>query len=65
MLKHPDSIFIDCSSDALEWKEDVESLLLSRLAKLCNKNIIPQNVYPWGCSEFNYKYVNMYFDIVW
>ena len=32
-LKHPRSICIDHSSDALEWKEDVERLLLSCLEK--------------------------------
>jgi len=55
-IDEPKSIFIDRTSELAEWKEDIESELLSRLASCwCNKFMIPRILCPWGCSEFNHK----------
>ena len=64
-IKSPPCIFIDKTHEKKVWDDDVNSYLLSRLASCCNKYLLPNNLCPWGCTEFNHKCGYVSFDIVW
>ena len=49
------SIFVDRKNDNIMWNEDIQSCMLSCLKSTCNKNLIPNILYPWGCTEYNHK----------
>ena len=38
-----------------DWNNDVDSLLLSKLASSCNNHLIADVLCPWGCSEFMHR----------
>ena len=62
---NPPPIFFDRTPELSEWKDNLNSQILSRIASTCNKHLLPKNLCPWGCSEFNHKVGNLGFDIVW
>ena len=64
-IENPPPIFVDRTPELSEWKDDMDSQLLSRIASSCNIHLLPKNLCPWGCSEFDHKVGYLDFDIVW
>lgn len=54
-IDYPPPIFNDVTNNIKEWNDDIDSYLLSRLAKTTNKFPVPTVKCPWGCSEFIHK----------
>ena len=63
-LHSPAAYFNDISLDILEFKSDIDSLLLGRLKDGTNKHIIPTVLCPWGCTEFIHNVGHMHLDYV-
>ena len=63
-LHSPAAYFNDISLDILEFKSDIDSLLLGRLMDGTNKHIIPTVLCPWGCTEFIHNVGHMHLDYV-
>lgn len=53
----PSPIFVDRTMEIDEWSEDINSYELARLASTCNKHLMPKILCPWGCTEYNHRYV--------
>ena len=63
-LQFPAPIFVDKTNDLMNWKKDIESYFIARLASTTNKYLRPVIKCPWGCSEFPHKAGNIPFDIL-
>ena len=51
-LEYPIPYFNDITHQIREWKEEIDSKLLSRLVKISNKLLISNVLCPWRCSEY-------------
>ena len=56
-IDNPSPIFVDRTLEIDEWNEDINSYELARLASTCNKHLMPKILCPWGCTEYNHRYV--------
>ena len=55
----PVPIFKKRNVEIEEWKRYIESYPLTRLETSCNKYLISNVLFPWGCTEFIHKCVNI------
>ena len=51
-LHDPAPIFIDRTTDYETWNIGINSGILSNIADVCNKILMPTVLCPWGCSDF-------------
>ena len=63
-LGDPSPCFSDKTLNIKEWTLDINSYLLSRLARTSNKYLLPTIKCPWGCSEFQHKVGYLPVDIM-
>lgn len=63
-IDSPEPIIIDRSFELKEWNTQIESQMLFEIAKACNKFMIPNVLYPWGCNEFIFWCEYISIDIV-
>ena len=54
-IDNPSPTMEDCTHIINEWNNDVDSFLLSRLAKTCDNHLMPNILCPWGCTEYYHK----------
>ena len=64
-ITNPKPIFRDKTNDLDEWNIKIKGYLLSDLAFVCNKYLLPTIKCPWGCSEFMHKVGYLPIDVVW
>ena len=51
-MNHPSSLFRDRSNDLKEFRSEIGTGLLMKIADTCNKHLYPTVLCPWGCSEY-------------
>ena len=54
-ISTPSSIFLDRSSDIIQFKNNFESYKISELISSCNNFMMPDILCPWGCTEYIHK----------
>ena len=54
-ITEPQFIFMDRTKDLETWNEGIKSQELSYIANVCNQFLLPNVLYPWGCSEVTHK----------
>ena len=64
-LHLPTPFFEDRTFEIKEWNENINSHLLSNLAMITNKYLLPRVRCPWGCSEFHHKAGFLPLDIIY
>ena len=63
-IEKPEPVIIDQTLNQKHWNEDIKSMMLPRIARACNKNMIPTILCPWGCSEFIFSNGLIPLDII-
>ena len=51
-MNHPSSLFRDRSNDLKEFRSEIGTGLLMKIADTCNKHLYPTVLCHWGCSEY-------------
>ena len=46
---------MDIRKDLETWNEGIQSQKLISIANVCNQFLLPNVIYPWGCSEYIHK----------
>jgi hypothetical protein len=60
----PSPVFIDRTMEITEWDRDINSFELPKLARACNKYLIPKVMCPWGCTEYTHQSGYLEFDLI-
>ena len=64
-LDNPSPFFEDKTLEIRDWEHGISSHLLSNLARVTNKYLLPRVKCPWGCSEFHHKAGSLPLDIIY
>jgi hypothetical protein len=54
-IENPIPIFVDRTIESNEWKNDINSFDLTKIAQACNKHLMPKVMCPWGCTEYTHR----------
>ena len=60
----PMPMFLDLTLGIMDWDQNIQSNVISNVAKVCNKYLLPTVLCPWGCSEFLHRSAFLDIDIV-